>query len=693
MATTRALPLAKGDWSMAAALVGILAVTVAPLPPMLFDLLLGTALCLAALTFLVAFYVERPTDFSAFPALLLFVTLFRLSLNVASTRLILTHGGKGDGEAAGAVIAAFGRFAIGGDFVVGAIIFLILVIVNFVVITKGAERISEVAARFTLDSMPGKQMAIDADLGAGLLTEKEARARRREIQREADFHGAMDGASKFVRGDAVAGLLILGINVIGGIIIGVAERGLSFGEAARTFTILSVGDGLVSQIPGLLVSTGSALLITRGDDRELGTAMSAQLLRRRRPLMVTGALVSAIGLLPGMPHFLFLGLGGVAMWFATRASGVATRTDAAEAAAIDGGAPGSKAAPSEAAAGKGEIEAALPVELLSMEVGLDLLGMVDAGRGGELLRRIAGLRKQIAGELGVIVPPIHIRDDLRLPPGGYRVLLSGVLLAEGNVHVHRLLALDPTGTATRGLPGETTTEPTFGLPAKWILPSERTRAEAAGCTVVDPTAVIATHLAELVRRNAHELLGRREAQELLEVAGKTDGKVIEELIPHLMSTGDVIKVLRNLLRESVSIRDLRSILEALADHAGAVKHPDELTELVRQRLGRRITRANLAGDGVLRPMVLDPRAEALFREQHPRHARALSRLTDDLAANARDLTRNDEPPVLVVAPDVRRAVAGVAARHIPGLVVMSYREVDASVPFVTRAVVSALEAA
>jgi len=684
----RILPMLKGDWAMAAALVGVLAITVAPLPPILFDLLLGTALCVAALTFLVAFYVERPTDFSSFPALLLFVTLFRLALNVASTRLILTHGGE-DGEAAGAVIAAFGRFAIGGDFVVGAIIFLILVIVNFVVITKGAERISEVAARFTLDSLPGKQMAIDADLGAGLISEKDARKRRIEIQREADFHGAMDGASKFVRGDAVAGLLILGINVIGGIIIGVADRGMSFGDAARTFTILSIGDGLVSQIPALLVSTGSALLITRGDDRELGTAMSEQLLRRRRPLMVTAALVTTIGLLPGMPHVLFLALGGALGWVAMRAGNAPAAADTE----LETSLPSKAGAADESHTGKSEIAAALPVELLSMEVGLDLLGMVDAGRGGELLRRIASLRKQLASELGVIVPPVHIRDDLRLPPGGYRVLLSGVLLAEGAVHVHRMLALDPTGSATRGLPGEATTEPTYGLPAKWILPSERARAEAAGCTVVDATAVIATHLAELLRRNAHELLGRREAQELLDVAGKTDSKVIEELIPHLMSTGDVIKVLRNLLREGVSIRDLRSILEALADHAGAVKSTEDLTEIVRQRLARRITRGNLSADGVLRPLVLDPRAEALFREQHPRNARALSRLTDDLAANARDVTRNDDPPVLVVAPDVRRAVAGVAGRHIPGLAVMSYREVDPSVPFVTRAVVSALEAA
>ena len=678
----------SADWTMALVLVGILAITIAPLPPLLFDLLLGIALCLSALTFLVAFYVERPTDFSSFPALLLFVTLFRLALGVASARLILTHGGSSD-HAAGSVIAAFGHFAIGGDFIVGAIIFLILVIVNFVVITKGAERISEVAARFTLDSMPGKQMAIDADLGAGLISEVDARERRAAVQREAEFHGAMDGASKFVRGDAVAGLLILAINVIGGIIIGIS-RGMSVGDAAKAFTVLSIGDGLVSQVPALLVSTGSALLITRGHDRELGTALSGQLLARRRPLMVTALLVSVVGLLPGMPHLLFLGLAAVIAMKARKAAVGAVDTLAASsgtaAAAAKPGAARNEAA--AAAAGKGEIEAALPIDLLAMEVGLDLLGMVDAAKGGELLRRIATLRKQIASELGVIVPPVHIRDDLRLAPGGYRVLLSGVVVAQGQVHTHRLLALDPTGSATRGLPGEVTTEPTFGLPAKWITPAERGRAEAAGCTVVDSTAVIATHLADLIRRHAHELLGRREAQELLDVAGKTDGKVIEELMPHLMSTGDVIKVLRNLLREGVSIRDLRTILEALADHAGAVKNPDELTELVRQRLARRITRSHLGMDGSLRPLVLDPRAEALFREQHPRNARTLSKLTDDLAASARDLTRNDESPVLVVAPDIRRVVAGVAARHVPGLAVISYREVDPSVPFVTRGVIA-----
>jgi flagellar biosynthesis protein FlhA len=683
-------PKQKSTWTMAAALVGILGVAIAPLPPLLFDLLIGVSLCMAALTFLVAFYVEKTTEFSAFPALLLFVTLFRLSLGVASTRLILTHGASGD-HAAGAVIAAFGHFAIGGNFVVGAIIFLILVIVNFVVITKGAERISEVAARFTLDSMPGKQMAIDADLGAGLITEKDARERRKAIQRDADFHGAMDGASKFVRGDAVAGLLILAINIVGGIIIGVAQNGMSIGAAARTFTILSIGDGLVSQIPALLVSTGAALLTTRGDDSDLGGALSTQLFSRKKPLIVTAFLLGTIGLLPGMPHLQFWALAAAAATAASKAKNVDAVSADGAAIAAPGAAPGATPRADEAKATKAEIEALLPVELLSMEVGLDLLGMVDAGRSGELLRRIASLRKQLAADLGVIVPPVHIRDDLRMRPGGYRVLLSGVVIAEAEVNVHRLLAIDPSGTLTRGIPGEAAVEPTFGLPAKWIAQSERARAEAAGATVVDAAAVIATHLTELIRRHAHELLGRREAQDLIDIVGKQDGKVVEELIPHLMSLGDVIKVMRNLLREGVSIRDLRTVLEALADHAGQIKNPDDLTEMVRQRLARRITRNHLGGDGSLRPLVLDPRAEALFRDG--KNARAVSRLVDDIGNKARDLTQRDEPALLVVAPDIRRAVAGVAGRHVPGLAVLSYREVDPAVPFVTRGVITAQELA
>jgi flagellar biosynthesis protein FlhA len=676
---------------MAAALVGILGVAMAPLPPVLFDLLIGLSLCVSALTFLVAFYVEKPTQFSAFPSLLLFVTLFRLSLNVASTRLILTGEDK---HAAGAVIAAFGEFVIGGNFVVGAVVFLILVIVNFIVITKGAERISEVSARFTLDSMPGKQMAIDADLGAGMITEKEARERRKAVQADADFHGAMDGASKFVRGDAIAGLIVLAINVVGGIIIGVAQKGLGIGAAAQTYTILSIGDGLVAQIPALLVSTGAALLTTRGDAPQLGASLGGQLFTRKKPLQVTAAMLFVIGLLPGMPHLVFLALAGVLTWASRKAKdGAAQGERTVDAAGRPAKADAAAKPENSERAHREEIEATLPVELLTLEVGLDLLGMVDAQRGGELLARITSTRKQLALDLGIIIPPIHIRDDLRMRPGAYRLLISGVTIAEGEIQAHRFLAIDPTGAALDHLPGIATTEPTFGLPAKWLLSSDRTRAEAAGCTVVDGAAVIATHITEILRRNGHELLGRREAQELLDIAAKHNAKVVEELIPHMMSVGQVIQVLRNLLREGVSVRDMRTILEALADHAHTIKNTDDLTEHVRQRLARRLTRAQLSNDGTLRPIVLDPRAEALLRDGTARSARGLSKLTEELANRARDCAMRDEPPVVIVAPDLRRAVAGIASRHVPGLAVMSYREVDPAVPFVTRAVITAQEAA
>jgi len=675
---------------MAAGLVGVLAIALAPLPPTLFDLLIGVSLCISALTFLVAFYVEKPTQFSAFPSLLLFTTLFRLALNVASTRLILTGEDK---HAAGAVIAAFGEFVIGGNFVVGAVVFLILVLVNFIVITKGAERISEVSARFTLDSMPGKQMAIDADLGAGMITEKEARARRKAVQADADFHGAMDGASKFVRGDAIAGLIVLAINVVGGIIIGVAQKGMSVGNAAQTYTVLSIGDGLIAQIPALLTSTGAALLTTRGEDSSLGKSLGGQLFTRKKPLQVASALLVVIGLLPGMPHVIFIGLAGVVFWASRKAKDAPVTSDedssTIPARGKQDASPANPLAPTSEKAHREDLEATLPVELLTLEVGLDLLGMVDARVGGELLSRITATRKQLALDLGIIIPPVHIRDDLRMRPGAYRLLISGVEIAAGEIQAHRYLAIDPTGSALDHLPGVATTEPTFGLPAKWLLSSDRTRAEAAGCTVVDGAAVIATHITEILRRNGHELLGRREAQELLDIAAKHNAKVVEELIPHLMSVGQVIQVLRNLLREGVSVRDMRSILEALADHAHAIKNPDDLTEAVRQRLARRLTRAQMSSDGALRPIVLDPRAEALLRDGTARSARGLSKLTEDLASKARDCAMRDEPPIVVVAPDLRRAVAGIASRHVPGLAVMSYREVDPTIPFITRSVITA----
>ena len=669
-------------------ILAVLGITIVPLPPAALDVLLALSISISVLVFMVALYVERPLEFSAFPSLLLLVTLFRLALNIATTRSILLHGGEGP-EAVGHVVKTFGEFAVGGNYVVGAVVFLILIVVNFIVITKGAERISEVSARFTLDSMPGKQMAIDADLGAGLINEHEARTRRKRIEAEADFHGAMDGASKFVRGDAIAGLIITGINIVGGFVVGIAFHGLSLKDSASTFTLLSIGDGLVSQLPALLVSTGAALLTTRGAATgDFGGSIGDQLFSNYRPLTIAGASVATLALLPGMPHFSLFTL-AAAIGFLARLAQRKAATPAKPAAAKL-----TETKANDPAAQKAEIESLMPVELLTVEVGLDLLPMVDAAKNGELLSRIASLRKQVALELGVVVPPIHVRDDLRLRPGAYKILISGVKVAQGELRVGRLLAIDPSGTALKALPGENVREPTFGLSAKWIAPADRSRAEAAGTTVVDPSAVVATHLTEIVRRHASELLGRREAQELLDLAAKSNAKVVEELIPHLLPLGDVIKVLKALLTEGVSVRDIRTILEALADHAPKEKDPAELTEYVRTRLARQISIQHTADSGELRAMVLDPRVEELFRAG-PRGAdpQALSRAAHGIEDAAKRAAERDETPVLVVAPDVRRAVAQVALRHAPGVAVLSYREVDPSVPFVTRGVVAAKELA
>jgi flagellar biosynthesis protein FlhA len=656
------------------AIIGILALTIVPLPGWALDFLLTINIALSVLIFLLAVYVDKPLDFSAFPSLLLLATLFRLSLGIATTRLILLHGADGHG-AAGRIIQAFGQFAIGGNFVVGAVVFLILVIVNFIVITKGADRISEVSARFTLDSMPGKQMAVDAELAAGLINEKEAKARRAEIEKEAEFHGSMDGASKFVRGDAIAGLMIVAINIIGGMIIGVAQAGMSFGDAATTFTLLSIGDGLVSQIPALLVSTGAALLTTRGSNSlGLGGSLQKQLLSKTQAMSAVAFVLIALALVPGMPSLLFLLVAGGA-WFLARRTSNPEREPEAEPQAEQKSQP------------KNEIATLMPVELLSLEVGVELLTFVDNNRGGELLTRISSLRKQIALDLGFIVPPIHVSDDLKMRPDGYRVLLSGNKIGQGEVRVGRLLAIDPIGRALTNIPGEQVREPTFGLPAKWVSSTERVRAEANGATVVEATAVIATHLTEIIRRHAHELLGRKEAQELMDIAGKHHGKVLEELVPHLMPLGEVIKVLRALLQEGVSIRDIRSILECLADNAAQVKDVGELTELVRQKLRRQITSQHLSETGELKAMVLEPKMEDLFRGNgKPDAAQLLSKLTASLEEASRKAAERDEPAVLVVSPDVRRSLSSVVLRHVPGLTVLSYREIDPSSPFVTRLV-------
>jgi flagellar biosynthesis protein FlhA len=674
------------DVFLAVGMVVILAVMILPLPRFILDLGLSLSICISLITFLVAIYLRDPLDLSVFPSLILVATLLRLSLNVASTRLVLLHGSEGT-DAAGKVIQAFGQFVVGGNYAVGIILFLILVVINFVVITKGAGRVAEVAARFTLDAMPGKQMAIDADLGAGLITEKEARRRRTRIQDEASFHGAMDGASKFVRGDAVAGLVITAINVVGGIAIGILQHGMSAADAAATFTILSVGDGLVAQIPALLMSTAAGIVVTKAiAEEDLGSTLLTQVLAHRRPSAIAAAFLFALALVPGMPHLTFLILGGAAAAAAAMTPPARTGKEEAEPAE---GRPASE---------KESMESLLPIELLELEIGYEMVSLVDNTRTGNLLTRIAGIRRQFATDLGIIVPPVHVRDNLQLRPGEYRVLLSGNEIGRGEVRAGQFLAMDP-GTAAGPIDGLPTKEPAFGLPARWIVAGSRSTAETLGYTVVDAATVVATHISELLRKNAAELVGRREVQELLDIFAKTNPRLVEDLVPNLLPLGEVIKVLRNLLRENISIRDLRTILEALCDHAAQIKDPDTLTELVRQRMAKHLTARVLGDDGKVHALILEPQLEQdlkhVFRAAHGEAATidglAIPRLLSALERTAARLGTAAHLPVLVVAPEIRPHLAAFAARHVPGLAVYSYREIEPNTPLHTLGVVGGAE--
>ncbi|MBK6916437.1 MAG: flagellar biosynthesis protein FlhA [Deltaproteobacteria bacterium] len=661
---------------IALGLVGIVMMLILPLPAIVLDVLLTFSITCGLLVFLLAVNFGDPVEFSSFPSVLLVTTMLRLSLNIASTRLILLHGHEGV-DAAGSVIKSFGAFVVGGSYVVGIIVFVILVVINFKVITAGAGRISEVAARFTLDAMPGKQMAIDNDLANGHIDEATARKRRKAIADEADFYGAMDGANKFVKGDAVAGLIITAINVVGGIIIGVAQQHLSVGDAAKTYTILTVGDGLVSQIPALLTSTAAGLIASRtASGEDLGTTMVKQLVGRPEPLTVAGVALAIIAMAPGMPTFAFMGLSGGCFMLARRAKRALEKPQVKP----------------EVAKKQGDEEVPLhdllKVDLLVLEVGFDLVPLVDRNRGGDLLKRIAAVRRQLVPELGLVVPPVHVRDNLRLPSGTYRLLLSGQPIGEGALRPGRVLAINPGG-ASGELKGERTTEPAFGMPAVWIGAGDRERAELLGYTVVDPATVAATHITELLRNHAAELLGRAEAQELLDAMSRTQSKLVEELIPTLLPLGEVIKVLRNLLREGVGIRDLRTILEALADHAASVKDTDALTELVRERLSRQISARYADERGCVNAFVLAPETEAALRGRGPGGAtdgtvvpRLVKGLEQAIAAS-----RGGTEPLLVVAPELRRSVAGLAARHAPGLAVLSLRELDGKTKVTTTGVV------
>jgi len=682
-----------GTVIVAGCVIGVVLFMVVPLPPILLDILLASSITLALTVLLVAIQVMRPLEFSAFPTMLLITTLFRLSLNIASTRLILLGGSTGT-DAAGKVIEVFGAFVVGGNYVVGIILFAILVLINFVVITKGSGRIAEVAARFTLDAMPGKQMAIDADLNAGLISETDARQRRKSIQQEADFYGAMDGASKFVRGDAIAGLIIIAINIIGGFVIGVVQEDMAVADAARTYTILTVGDGLVSQIPALVISTAAGVVVSRAaSEAELGKELSAQLLRHPHGLYMVALLLVGFGLLPGMPLFVFWTL---AAGLTVLARFVAKPTAEAEEAQVrEEESPTRPAEETE----QERIESLLPVDLVEVEVGYGLVPLVDTERGGDLLERIGGLRRQFATSHGIVIPPVHVRDNLQLPSGRYVVKVKGVELAQAEVLVDRMLAMNP-GDGTSQIAGIDAVEPVFGLPARWITKADREKAEALGYTVVDPSTVITTHLSEVLRQHAHELLGRDELAHLLEVFKRSHPKVVEELVPDLMSSGDVLKVLRALLKEGIAIRDLRTILETLADNAAATKSPDMLTELVRAQLAPAITKSLLTDDGLLHVTVLDRATEDAFRE----HVAAIDgelqlsvdpvtarRFIEQLEQASEALTASGKPAVLLVPPELRRPVVGLLSRFAPDWTVVSHREVDAATEVRCAAEIAAVQ--
>jgi flagellar biosynthesis protein FlhA len=603
-------PSHYGDVLLPIGVVGLLLVMLLPLPPFMLDLLLSFSITLAMLILLVTMNSGRPAEFSVFPSVVLLTTLFRLALNIASTRAILLHGNEGP-AAAGEVIRVFGEFVVGGNFAVGIVVFSIIVIINFVVITKGATRIAEVAARFTLDAMPGRQMSIDADLNAGMIDEKQARERREMIAQEADFYGSMDGASKFVRGDAIAALLIIFINVLGGLGIGVLDHDMSVVAAAKRFTLLTVGDAIIAQIPALIMSTAAGIIITRvSTATSLGRDLTEQIFFNPQLVAAVASMLVFLGLLPGLPHVPFLLLGAMTAGLAyvlwqrkQEAASVATQNK-------KGAASGAEKTEIPATE---SVDTVAPPDLLELHVGYGLVPFVDHAQGGELLERIRAIRKQTALDMGFVVPAVHIRDNLQLKPHEYSILLKGISVAKGELVPRHLLAINP-GHARKGLEGKPGQDPCFGLPAVWIAPTEKERAQMEGYTVVDGPAIIATHLTELIKTNGHELLGRQEAQNLLDNLAKTYPKVVDELIPTQLSLGVVVRILRNLLRERVSIRDLRTILETVADYTTVSKDPDTLTEYARQNLSRTISTQYANADGFVHVVSLDPMLDRRLTE-------------------------------------------------------------------------------
>ena len=669
--------LRRSDIMAPMGIIGILMLMIIPLPPMLLDLCLALNITIGILILIICLYSEKAVDFSIFPSILLVTTLFRLSLNVASTRLILLHGHEG-GHAAGAVIEAFGQFVVGGSYVVGMVIFVILVIINFIVITKGAGRIAEVAARFTLDAMPGKQMAIDADLNAGLIDETTARKRREEISTEANFHGAMDGASKFVRGDAVAGIIITLINIGAGFIIGVLQKGMPLADAAKNYTILTVGDGLVCQIPALVISTAAGMLVTRSAGRDdFGTEFKEQFSRYSKALWVVSAILMGFSLIPGMP---FLPFFIIALALASAAHRLDKAEKAKEIEETVAERPQPIAKPDQ------DYEKMLNVDLIELEVGYGLIPFVDAAQDGELLTRIQSIRKQFALTSGFIVPPVHIKDNLQLNPNQYTISLKGVNIATAEMMPGYYMAMDP-GLVTETIKGVTTREPAFDLPAIWITEDKRERAQIAGYTVVDCITVMATHVSEIIKQHAHELLGRQETQNLVDNLAKSYPKLIEELVPAVLNLGIIMRVLQNLLREGISIRDLRSILETLADYASLTQDTDILTEYARHALSRSISAAHVQGDGIMPVITMDRKVEDAIQTaiQHRERGSYLAldpntaqKILDSLTSFLSSFTSGQQP-VLLVLPQIRPHVRRLTERYFPNLAVLSHNEITSQI--------------
>ena len=698
--------LRNGDLFVTFGLLGTILLMILPVSPVLLDGLLAISIAMSLLIMLVILYVKEPADFTGFPTLLLFITLFRLALNIASTRLILLDG------YAGHIIETFGNFVVRGNYVVGLVVFFILVVINFIVITKGAGRIAEVAARFTLDAMPGKQMAIDAELNAGLITEPVARERRKKVEQEADFYGAMDGASKFVRGDAVAAVLITLINIVGGFAIGIMQKGMSVPDSLQRFTLLSIGDGLVSQIPALITSTAAGVLVTRAATKNaLGTELAKQLLLFPRAMTILTVMLIVFALVPGLPMLPFLALAGITGALARTlrdekavlsAIGETVKAEPATAATGAGGAAAgtSSAKTDGTGSGAGEkLEALLNVDSMQIELGYGLVGLADRNKGGDLLDRVTGVRKTFAQEMGVIVPPIRLRDNLQLEANQYRFLLKGQPVAQGELMAGHWLAMNATNSTVK-LKGVPTVEPVFKLPATWVNDVERKNAEISGYTVVDAASVLVTHLTETVKRNCHEILSRQDVQLLLDNLKQTNPTVVTELIPAQLTVGQVQRVLQNLLAEGVSIRNLAGILEKVSDYAHATKNPDDLSEFARRALGAQITKGYQDDTGKLRVITLDPKLEqqiALGVRHTPTEVSLMMEpdlarhVMERLSQRVQKMLAEGLPPVVLTAPHLRLPFRRFFETTFSDLAVLSFAEIPPRVEIQNAAVIGSTD--